>query len=752
MNIRDPKLEPHRWGKVFLGSRRCLSADRGSLILFRRCAKPGDNSGLFDLRSLRRRALLSALMGSLVLPILSVGCSKTKPFKAGAGASAGNAAGYLSQLDRSDAVPSDCMPEYRESIGPMELDITALTPERLRAMSLQDCIAYAVSNSKLMRDLGVTVLRSPEALTTTLDPAVVYTDPRIGEEAALSAFDANAFASTAYDYNNRGYNNNFFGRNGLFRQDLSTTQIGLSKWTATGAQYTLRDVTIFDRNNQQSNRLGPYTWDTFLEAQVRQPLMLGAGTDFNRIAGPGALPGQLNGVLLARVRTDISLVDFERSVRDFIADVENAYWDLYFAYRDLEAKTEARNKAYVTYESIKARDQQGVVGNSQALEQFWRFEADVVDSLNGRTIDGTRTNNGSTGGSFRGTGGLRVCERRLRLLMGMPINDAQLIHPTDQPSLALVDFDWETSISEAMTRREELRRQRWVIKQRELELIANRNFLKPQFDAIAAYRIRGFDSQFNTPLDNDFQEWSLGLDYLKPIGYRRGNAAVRNTQLSLARESQILLEQERAVHFGLSNAINESYRAYRNLEIQKQRLEAVVEQIDALKERMKEARVEQVFVLLEAQRRGLDALIRYHQSAVEYQLAVRNVHLERGTLLPYCKVFLNESASSDFVVNDGVAKLRMHDGQVNPPARDPVIGKASPSYSLPALNGQPIVVPSDASIGPDDMPHVESSSQQPSGLQSPSDFPVAPSKELPSSAGLPSSAVLPGNAVKTGFE
>ena len=95
--------------------------------------------------------------------------------------------------------------------------------------------------------------------------------------------------------------------------------------------------------------------------------MLGAGTDFNRIAGPGALPGQLNGVLLARVRTDISLVDFERSVRDFVADVENAYWDLYFAYRDLEAKTEARNKAYVTYESIKARDQQGVVGNSQAL-------------------------------------------------------------------------------------------------------------------------------------------------------------------------------------------------------------------------------------------------------------------------------------------------------------------------------------------------------------------------------------------------
>jgi hypothetical protein len=449
-------------------------------------------------------------------------------------------------------------------------------------------------------------------------------------------------------------------------------------------------VTVFDRNNQQSNRFGPYTWDTFLEAQVRQPLMLGAGSEFNRIAGPGAVPGQLNGVLLARVRTDISLIDFERSVRDFVADVENAYWDLYFAYRDLESKTEARNKAYVTYESIKARDQQGVVGNNQALEQFWRFEADVVDSLNGRTIDGTRTNNGSTGGSFRGTGGLRICERRLRLLLGMPINDAQLIHPTDQPSIAEVEFDWETSISEAMAHREELRRQRWVIKQRELELIANRNFLKPQFDAVAAYRIRGFDSQFNTPLDNDFQEWSLGLDYLKPIGYRRGNAALRNTQLSLARESQILLEQERAVHFGLSNAINESYRAYRNLEIQKQRLEAVVEQINALKERMKEARVEQVFVLLEAQRRGLDALIRYHQSAVEYQLSIRNVHLERGTLLPYCKVFLNESASSDFMASEGISRIAMHRNQSTPPQRDVVIGNQAGIPTVPMINANPL--------------------------------------------------------------
>jgi hypothetical protein len=620
-----------------------------------------------------RQAVAWSIGFSLVCASISPGCSSSKKFHAGRGAGQQSASEFLSQLIRSDATNSDCAPDYQEAYGPMAIDIAALSPEQMQGLTLQECIAFGVSNSKLMRDLGVTVLRTPQSLASTLDPAVVYTDPRIGEEAALSAFDANLFASSIYENNHRGYNNNFFGVNGLFLQDLSTTQYGVSKRSATGGLYTLRDVKIFDRNNQQSNRFGAYTWDTFLEAQVRQPLMLGAGSEFNRIAGPGATPGQLNGVLLARVRTDISLVEFERSVRDFVAEIENAYWDLYFAYRDLDTKTEARDQAIDTVKRIESRPEQGAVNKEQALEQLWRFEADVVDSLNGRPLDGTRSNNGSTGGTFRNSGGVRISERRLRLIIGMPINDQRLVYPSDQPSLAQLDFDWEDSISDALVNREELRRQRWVIKQRELELIGNRSFLKPQLDAIAAYRMRGFDKQFNTPLDNDFQEWSLGLDYLMPVGYRRGHAAVRNTQLALARESQILIEQERAVHFGLSNAINEAKRAYENLLIQRNRYDAVEKQIDALKERLETGRVEQVFVLLEAQRRRLDALVRYHQSAVEYQLAVRNVNLERGTLLSYCNVYLNESPSSDFIASQGIQRQERQDASASVHYRDPVI-------------------------------------------------------------------------------
>ncbi len=44
-----------------------------------------------------------------------------------------------------------------------------------------------------------------------------------------------------------------------------------------------------------------------------------------------------NGVVLARIRTDRALADFEASVRNLVSDVEVAYWELYFAYRSLDA-------------------------------------------------------------------------------------------------------------------------------------------------------------------------------------------------------------------------------------------------------------------------------------------------------------------------------------------------------------------------------------------------------------------------------
>ena len=162
--------------------------------------------------------------------------------------------------------------------------------------------------------------------------------------------------------------------------------------------------------------------------------------------------------------------------------------------------------------------------------------------------------------------------------MGIPASDGRLIRPADEPTLAKVVFDWTEVAGEALARRSELRRQRWQVKRRELELFASRNFLLPRLDTVAEYRWRGFGEQYwdagtskKPPLDNammnlvngDFQEWQVGLELSLPIGFRQGHVTVRNAQLQLARQRALLKEQEHQVMYDLSNSIADMERAFK---------------------------------------------------------------------------------------------------------------------------------------------------------------------------------------------
>jgi outer membrane protein TolC len=586
------------------------------------------------------------------------------------------------QLQFSEVCALPCVqPGQGEQLSPLDLNESFISSGNVVPLSLQECIQLALSNSKVMRDLGGTVIRSPQSIGTNIDPALTFSDPRVGEEAALSAFDANFFVNNYFERNDRGLNNQFFGNNGQFNQDLNTTQTGVSKRSATGGLFAFRNVTTYDRNNQLSNRFPFDSWETYVEAEARQPILQGAGTQFNRIAGPGAVPGQLNGVLLARVRTDISMIEFERGVRDLLAEVENSYWDLYYAYRDLEARIDVRDIAQQTFElqDVNATSRGKI---AQAEEQVYRFQAEIVDSLNGRPLDATRTNNGSSPGTFRSIGGLRISERRLRLLVGLPINDGNLIKPTDPPFTAPVVYDWASSINEALNRREEIRRQKWVIKQRELELVANRNFLMPQFDVISRYRFRGFGEEFLGPdsassslYGGQFQEWQVGLEYNLPIGFRRAHAAVQNSRLGLAREVEVLKEQERFIHYALSNAVNEAKRAYENMLLQRKRLDAIVVQLNAIEAKGDQGEKAELDVRLETHRRLLDARLRYHQAEVEYALALRNVNFEKGTLLEYCSVNLVEAMAPSKAYMDATERRDLLDYEATPASRDMVVGR-----------------------------------------------------------------------------
>jgi outer membrane protein TolC len=549
-------------------------------------------------------------------------------------------------------------------------------------VSLEEVIQLALANSKVMRDLGGAVVRAPATTRTTLDPAIAETDPRFGIEAALSDFDAQFLTSTYWEKNDRALNNEFFGGGTrLLQQDVGVFQAAITKRAATGSRFTIRHNVDYDANNAPGN-VFPSAWNANVEMEIRHPFLQGSGTQYNRIAGLDSTPGVYDGVLIARLNADVALTDFEIAVRDLVSNVENAYWDLYFGYRVLEAKVRARNEALDIWRNIHARFEVGRAGGeahneAQAREQYFRFQQDVENALSGEPYDSTRNWNGLPSGAFRATGGVLMAERRLRLLMGLPpsghvgavgecgasVNDLAcssnvLLRPSDEPVLAKIDFDWCQVTQEATTRRAELRRQKWQVRRRELELMASKNHLLPRLDGVGRYRWRGFgddlfphkepplprfDNAFSDLVSGDFQEWQLGFELSMPIGFRQAHVAARNADLLLARERAILKDQQREVVHEAADAIAEMDRAYTVLQTSYNRLDAGRDQLKSVEAIYAKGEGEvPLDLLLDAQRRLTDIEVEYVLNRARYSLATKNVHFVKGTLLEYDGVFLAE--------------------------------------------------------------------------------------------------------------
>lgn len=603
---------------------------------------------------------------------------------------------------------------------------------------LDGVLRDALQHATVMRDLGGVILRAPDAMRTTLATQIQETDPRFGMESALSAFDAQLAATANFNNNNRIYNNNFFaGGATLFRQDLNDYQLELSKRTATGSLLSFRGVNNFDSNNAPANTFYS-SWNSWVEGELRQPLLQGAGTEFNRIAGPGATPGVYNGILIAKANADINAHDFTIALTDFVSNVENAYWDLYLSYRELDARKKAMEQALVIWKEAQTnKNGIGVDAAAEALarQQYYQLKAEADEALSGRILPGTQVRNGATGGTLQGGSGVLAAERRLRLLTGLPAADGALIRPADEPPMASVYFDWDSSMQEAMTLRPEIQKQNIAVKKRELELLAARNFVNPRLDAVGRYRFRGFGddligsgnqggtapaSSLGNLVNGDTQEWMMGVEFTVPIGYRKAHAAVDHAELMLARERMIMKEQQREIVSNLSGATADAVRAFQGMQNNLNQYLAANEYFNALANQKQNGIEVAPDRLLDAQRRLVNAEIQFFRSRAEYAVALKNVNYEKGALLVYKDLRLagemvtspssaaNEAAliSDDPATRPSIQEFNAAqtvDGEATleemepdeAGANDPVVGASHPLTPREPVDAQP----DDAEIG-----------------------------------------------------
>ena len=551
--------------------------------------------------------------------------------------------------ERLDDVTAAKRPFSLSNRDPKDMDIWDL--------ALEEAMQIALANNKVMRNIGGQVqgppdylLRNPELIPTIYDPAIAESNPRTGPEAALAAFDTQLSSSLTWQKVNTPQNVDTSNYGIIFpatrQNDLGTFQAKLTKITATGGQFSLAHNAAYDLSNQPS-RAYPSDWNVNLEAEMRQPLFQGSGVQFNRIAGPGATPGAFNGVMLARINTDIALADFEAGVRNLVSDVEIAYWELYFQYRSLDAVIAGRDSALSTWRRTYTLYRIGGKGGeaereAQAREQYYAFRSQAEKSLNS----------------------LYATEAKLRYLLGLAATDGRLIRPEDEPTTAKVVFDWNEVLCEGLARNVELREQKWIVKRYELELIAAKNFLLPKLDFIGQYRWLGLGNRldganaldinnfaagapfpdsnaYRTLTDGQFQEWQAGFELNLPIGFRREMAGVRNAQLILARERAKLQEGELELSHQMAYAIRDLEANQVLSQTEFNRRIAAQREVEAVTAAYETDTVT-IDRVLDAQRKLAQAESDYYRALVDFNKSIARVHFRKGSLLEYNGVYLAE--------------------------------------------------------------------------------------------------------------
>ena len=607
------------------------------------------------------------IWSTLLMASLSIGCSPTKPLYLN---DVGDLSTYMEQATKVEYpdVEPPTLDEVTQTYQPM----TVLDPDftSYLDLTLEDAISYALSNSKVIRGYGTPSLQGtrvspgqdglangPAAAATTYNIAIRESEPGFigtpgqlpglatistntaldgnqGVESALADFDAQLTSSFTFTKTDEPRNSdiNILNSN-IFQQDQLQWQTQVAKKTANGTQIFFRNVNQWTENNNPVIPAGLQAIDSFyrasIEAEIRQPLLRGRGAFINRMP-----------IVISRISTDQEIANLEATLQNMVTNVEIRYWDLYCAYRGLDAAKNGRDAALETWRIVKDQYDEGAEVNiqqlAQASEQYHFFEAQVIDAYN-TVLD---------------------AEGKLRYLFGWASTDGRFVRPIDEPVMAPVEFDWCTSLCEALSYRPELRQERWEVKKRELALAFSKNGLLPELNVTFLYRWLGLGNRFGTAGDNngfpdpdsaalnelfggDFQELQFGGNLGVPIGFRRELANVRNAQLKLAREIARVEDMELDITKELSESMRalaanqlimlSSFNRWKDTTIEEEHFE-----------RLQDAGVETLDVALDAQRRRSQAEVAFYTAMCEYNKVIALIHRRKGTILPYSGVHFNE--------------------------------------------------------------------------------------------------------------
>ena len=417
---------------------------------------------------------------------------------------------------------------------------------------------------------------------------------------------------------------------------ISTPQAESVNWSSSlkakllsGAVASLDFINSKTDGNSEFLTLNPQ-YSSSLAFTLTQPLLKDFGPRINTIK-----------IKVATNTLGISRYQLQSKVANILTDVENTYWDLVLAFKDMEIRRRALQLTHQLAQRTKELVDEGLLpetANLQARVSVVQREGDVLVAENA----------------------LRDTLSRLKELLNLGPGADLPILPLDQPTLETKNIDIPQAVKDALRRRPEIPQVKLDLENKNLTLDFAKNQQLPQLNLFGSYGWSGLagtptgpqsfkisvpifrgrsltfnistpilttgpnlDGGYGTSLENlfsgDFPAWKVGMNLTIPLGNVAAKSLLTRAELDRQKSELTLQNVETAIVLEVERAANQVQTALKLIDVAKalkdqtqRRLDMIQEQFDLGLASMS-AVVEAQRDLAAAEREEIKSLVDYNK-------------------------------------------------------------------------------------------------------------------------------------------
>jgi len=320
-------------------------------------------------------------------------------------------------------------------------------------------------------------------------------------------------------------------------------------------------------------------------------------------------------IKISKIERDIAGVDAMEAIEDSVADIENAYWQLVFAYENLLLREELLKQAEKLYEIFEEHLKTGVAETTE----FYGAEANMRIRKTELAIAKDDVLNASN---------------NLRVLLNE--DDDFLILPTNRLKILDKKADMTTSLNEAFMASRKYYSKKKELESKKIKVKMKANSLWPEVDIVGTYALNAVDRKFekaNRRLTTDkYPYYYGGIEVSYPLENRKARGEYRKSKLEKEKIILELIQVEK-------DLINEIDQKVRKVNLNRENVErwAKIRKIQELKFKEEQKKLKygrsSSKVVIDSQNDLTTSSINENKALLDYYQSLVNLENAKDTLL-----------------------------------------------------------------------------------------------------------------------